>query len=311
MLTFLKLALTVILLSWFLLRSDIKSIIGSLSLLSLKVVILWATIDTIAMFVNTYKWFLLLKKYPYFKLLKLNLISQYYSLILPGQLAGEIVKGYLLENGKKNTSKIVSSIAIDKLTGFVGLFIVSLVGVIFSDTMLAGNFKWFFSFGIAISLFLLFSFKIEAFYSCIIRFLNLILKGSLAHVGFKFLTTWHIYSEDTRTMLLSIFMGTLYQLLSVLSVTILTNGLNINISIIDWLWIMGILSLALFIPLTIAGIGIRDGTLIGILVWMGRTREEALALSFAMLGFKIIYAMVGGLLIFTLRRHLTSISNPM
>ena len=74
--------------------------------------------------------------------------------------------------------------------------------------------------------------------------------------------------------------------------------MGINILFFDWCWIQGVLSLALLLPLTFAGLGIREGTLISILGILGVAPEKALALSFSILGLQIILASIGGLIEF-------------
>ena len=72
--------------------------------------------------------------------------------------------------------------------------------------------------------------------------------------------------------------------------------MNINIAMIDWCWILGLLSIALFLPITIGGIGVREGTLVGIMGSMGIAQEKALALSFVIFGTQIIVSLIGGVI---------------
>ena len=59
---------------------------------------------------------------------------------------------------------------------------------------------------------------------------------------------------------------------------LLSRGLQLHIGFFDWSLIVGALTLALFLPLTIGGLGVREGTLIGILGIYGYGSETAIAI---------------------------------
>ena len=59
--------------------------------------------------------------------------------------------------------------------------------------------------------------------------------------------------------------------------------MGIVINFVDWCWIVAILSLALFLPISIGGIGVREASLVGTLGLFGVTTERALAFSFTLL----------------------------
>ena len=59
-----------------------------------------------------------------------------------------------------------------------------------------------------------------------------------------------------------------------------------------------ILTIILFLPISISGLGIRETTLIGFLGSLGVTSEKAVALSVLMLFIQILCAMLGGIMLF-------------
>ncbi|MBN1760258.1 MAG: flippase-like domain-containing protein, partial [Chitinispirillaceae bacterium] len=70
--------------------------------------------------------------------------------------------------------------------------------------------------------------------------------------------------------------------------------LDIVIAFTDWCWIYGLMSIAVLLPLSIGGIGIRDGSLIGLLSYMGISADRSLALSLLLFFFMFIVAVAGG-----------------
>jgi uncharacterized membrane protein YbhN (UPF0104 family) len=64
---------------------------------------------------------------------------------------------------------------------------------------------------------------------------------------------------------------------------------------------VGALTLALFLPLTVGGLGVREGTLIGLLGMFGCSSEIAIALSLTAFSFYVMLAVVGGVLSFAIK----------
>ena len=92
-----------------------------------------------------------------------------------------------------------------------------------------------------------------------------------------------------------------YQFVAILFFYLLSRGLQLHIGFFDWSWIVGALTLALFLPLTIGGLGVREGTLIGILGIYGYGSETAIAVSLTAFSFVIMLAIIGAVLSFTIK----------
>jgi hypothetical protein len=95
---------------------------------------------------------------------------------------------------------------------------------------------------------------------------------------------------------MGIVYGIIFQVLCILTTTLLANNLRISVSIIDWCWIFGVVTIILFFPISIGGIGVREGSFIGILGFMGVTSEKAIALSFSIFSLELLLGILGGIL---------------
>ena len=72
-------------------------------------------------------------------------------------------------------------------------------------------------------------------------------------------------------------------------------AVGLSVSFTEMGVVLGISTLALSLPITIAGIGVRDGMLIWTLALFGfNVTEEAIALSTCLLGISLFWALVGG-----------------
>ena len=97
----LKFSVSFILLGWFLWHTNPHDIWMSLNSISTLSLVLSLILFLMADLVATYKWNILLPESPFLMLLKFVFISQYYAIILPGQLAGETMKAYFMGKGTK------------------------------------------------------------------------------------------------------------------------------------------------------------------------------------------------------------------
>lgn len=98
-----------------------------------------------------------------------------------------------------------------------------------------------------------------------------------------------IRALDFRAYILSVMGFLLY----FLSVHMLNLGLGINLSYSQIILIMSITSLIAAIPISFLGIGTRDVALITVFNWFGRSPEQAVSLSIALLLLRLAVMLMG------------------
>jgi len=254
-----------------------------------------------ALFINTLKWKLLLQNYPMGQLFSLNIIAIYYSLILPGQLAGEAAKTYKLGRGSMDAEKIAASVVIDRITGFLGLIIIALIGLMWSKIILTKESAQWLFLCFAICVLCLYSFYFQSFQNAIRKIL--LLTGNrfrriekIISQCLRLIEAWVQYLGRPMILLKSMLLGVVFQLIAVFITMTLAGALGININFADWCWIFGVISLVVFLPITVGGIGLREGGFVILLEQFGVPGEKALALSLSILGLQIIGAIAGGVI---------------
>jgi len=87
-----------------------------------------------------------------------------------------------------------------------------------------------------------------------------------------------------------------YQFVCVWINLIIARGLDIHILFAELCWIFGIISVALIMPVTVGGVGLREGGFVFLLGRMGIPSEKAMAMSLSLFGLQIICALIGGIL---------------
>jgi uncharacterized membrane protein YbhN (UPF0104 family) len=74
---------------------------------------------------------------------------------------------------------------------------------------------------------------------------------------------------------------------------IFSSAVGVEISFIDWFWILAILNIVLLLPITIGGMGLREGALIGVLGMLSVPPEKAIVISFGFFGIQISRLLSG------------------
>lgn len=226
------------------------------------------------------------------------LVAQAYALLLPGQLAGEVVKAYRLARGSAGGGgRVVSSVAFDKLTSLAALLLTTLGGLL-AESQRFGTL-----------LFGLVTAGLAAMAVCggllaLGRVRHLVLGfldgggaiGWRARIGGPvalFLETWRAHAARPGTLVLSLLYGVAAQLVQAVATWILGLGLGIDLSPALWCVVIGVLTIVLLAPISIGGLGLREASLVGLLGLFSIGNDQALAVAFAILAFQLLLTLVG------------------
>ena len=306
--TVLKIVGTALLLYLFVRRTDFSGVVAALSQLSLGLIVALALLNLLGVFLAAYKWRMLLPEAKFSGLAMACFASYYIALLLPGQVAQEAAKAYYLSLGESpRMHKIAASVVVDKIISIIGLLVAGCIGLAFSEARLPQSLTWLFVSAAALAMIALFSLRASWVYSgaCgVIARVGAILPRQKRFFdgGARVFGAWHDYSNDLRLLAGNTVVAVLNQFVGVFAFYLLSRGLQLHIGFFDWSWIVGALTLALFLPLTIGGLGVREGTLIGILAMYGCPKETAVALSFVAFSFVLMLAIIGAFLSFASKR---------
>lgn len=227
------------------------------------------------------------------------LVAQAYALLLPGQLAGEVVKAYRLARGSTGGGgRVVSSVAFDKLTSLAALLLTTLGGLL-AESQRFGTL-----------LFGLVTAGLAAMAVCggllalgrVRRLVLGLLDGGGGVNGWRtriggpvalFLETWRAHAARPGPLVLSLLYGVAAQLVQAVATWILGLGLGIDLSPALWCVVIGVLTIVLLAPISIGGLGLREASLVGLLGLFSIGNDQALAVAFAILAFQLVLTLVG------------------
>ena len=130
-------------------------------------------------------------------------------------------------------------------------------------------------------------------------------KLSLMRKASTLLVSFQTYRRDYKTLWKVLAIALLFQFTVVVINKLYATALLIDISFAELLVIIPLIYLTEALPISINGIGVRDGAFVFFFVMLGQTKEEGLAVALLVLALRYVFGLVGGLvlLISVLRRH--------
>jgi uncharacterized membrane protein YbhN (UPF0104 family) len=214
--------------------------------------------------------------------LRFTFLALFYGAALPGQLAGDAVKAVRLMRlaGGGDAGRAAAAVALDKIIGLFGLLVLTALGL---GVAAPGTDA---ELGRVLSAFVLIA----------VAGLAILLwvepPAWFGRWGQAF-RIWRAAHLTGGALLASLGLGVLFQLLSIAVFVMLASGLGLALPLAAWAVIVGLLSLALLLPVTIAGVGVRDVSLVGLVAAYGGEAAPALALSLCLLALTVLGALIG------------------
>lgn len=249
-----------------------------------------------AWLVNSLKWWLLLRPLaPGSSVLRLfgwNLRGIFYGQLLPGMLAGEVVKGYRFYRETGSAAPVIVSIGADRLTGLVALALLGSLALVRSpdlrgDELYIGIVG---GFGLLVPILLLAVFTPSAL-SWVRRLENRPLLSGLVRRGGEVIEA---YQGRYPLLAVTLLLAVAFQALGAIVVYLLGLGIDMDVGLVDFLWVYAAVSLVSLLPIALGGLGAREAAFILLLGPLGVDSEAALTLGFLVLGTQLAMALLGG-----------------
>lgn len=244
------------------------------------------------------------------KLYAYYLMGSFYSIFLPGVIGGDIVRiGICAKETKSSVGVITTSVLIERLCGVIILFIMGSL-VIFTLPL---------EFSSALG---------EPMVKALPAVTTLCLLSLVAAfvIGRRFRDRWvdekkrsglvkqlvHILDLVIRlpysTFLVLIFYSALFQSADILASFAIAKALKISVPLSFFYGIMPIVYISTILPVSLGGLGVREGILVYLLADVGVLASDAVALSFLIYFNRVVIGSIGGIIqIFWKRRE---IENP-
>ena len=221
-----------------------------------------------AQFISTLRWKLLLPKgLGLRKLFSLYMIGSFFNIFLPGIIGGDAVKGFYLYRATGKGSLAMASVFMDRYLGFVVLIAICTAAFPFGYTYLQGSYiAW------------VLPFTIVSFTAGSLLFFGLRLGQRVKFLS-EFYNHFYVYRNQKgvigKALLLSLFI----QFAGISAVYVLSVGLGQHIPFLAFLIYLPLIILFSMLPISISGLGVREGAFVVFFGLIGVKPEAATAIS--------------------------------
>lgn len=276
----LKLLVSATLLYIFLSRVDINAVTKTLKQTEIPLFIAGFFIYISTIFISTKRWSLFLPQgLKYLKLVSLYFVGSFFNTFLPGLVGGDAVKAFYLYRHIGKGGLSLASVFMDRYMGLSAMGGIALIAFIGGYSYIRQtDIVWFIT--IFLCAFLVASFILWKVNWGKIKFLS------------SFYTPLMDYKAKKEIIFKGLLLGFVVQCIAIITVYVLSLSIGLKVPIIYFFMFLPVISVASAIPISVAGLGIREAGFVLLFSKVGLTSAEALSLSLlvftAMCGVNLI-----------------------
>lgn len=291
----LKAAVTAVVIVWLLWRIDLRDVLRAIAGAHVGFLALCLGLYVVAWLAATWKWRALVR--PFYRqarfgeLLRDNLAGALYSLVLPGQVSGELVKAGRLAMRCGRPAESALSVALDRLAGFAALAgLGGLALVSERERLLRGLFQLDLAQSEVLALLALVA---AAGATALAIAMHPRGRAAAARLGSRARALLGAYGAQPRSLFQAGLGAILFQALVTVASHLLLRSLGFNVPLPAVAAILAVTYTVQFLPLSAGGFGVREGSFVVLLGFYGVPASAALAFSLLTVVITVLIAVAG------------------
>ncbi|MDP2923877.1 MAG: lysylphosphatidylglycerol synthase transmembrane domain-containing protein [Candidatus Omnitrophota bacterium] len=310
----LRVSISIILLIFLFKQVDKKSLLGIIRNANLGLLLAAFIIFFFIYILCLLRWEMLLKAVKIHLSLKRIIISFaagiFFSLFLPSTIGGDLVRSIDLATHTKRPREVVATVLLDRLSGYIGLVVLALLGLLFGWRLIQDK-SVIFAVAIitAILIVILLVLFNKFLYSKVNQLLHSPTAGKLRGAIKNLHQEIHYFRHHKKVIVNNLIFSILIQAIAPLTFFLIARSIGVKINIIYFFIFLPIISAITLLPISIGGLGLRDAATIFFFAKAGIGKDMAFAMSLLNFFFILICGALGGL-IYVLTAHHQRIHHP-
>ena len=297
-----QLCISSLILLYLILKVDRQILIDSFREVEISIFILSTCVALSAPIVKAYKYFLLIRgtslSVSIIRLVKIDFIARFYGLILPSALGPAAVRWYKITKNKKGKSFFLASTMVERLIFiFISLLCGTLPLFFYSDNLNIISLRqnlyglMFIAYTLLIAaLIYFFSSKTQNFFNRATRSMIRIKKDSRVD---QFLNNFSLKDSSFTIIGALSLLSLLWQLIFLLRIYFLFHSTNISFTFIEAMWMGSLVLLLQILPVSFAGIGVREGAYAYLFTLFELPAEKGVLVGVLFLAQMLIISAIG------------------
>jgi hypothetical protein len=229
----------------------------------------------------------------------------FFNTFLPSTVGGDFVRSADLGYHSKKTCTVVATVLLDRISGFAGMIIVSLIALVFGYGILE---DWRIILAIcflAVLLLLILLFIFNDFvYGFISKLFSSPRPGRIRSGMQAVFLAMHGFKEHKAVIAKNLLLSMAIQFIGPITSYMIAVAFHLKVNIVYFFLFVPIIGAVTLLPISIGGLGVRDYMTILLFTHIGISKHFAFAFSLLGFVFLLIYAGIGGLIyVFTLHNR--------
>jgi uncharacterized protein (TIRG00374 family) len=247
---------------------------------------------------STLRWHIILKKdinVPFPRLLSIYFIGMFFNNFLPTLVGGDVVKAYYLYRDSRKGGVSLASIFLDRYSGFTALMTITALATYSGYSLIANTSIPWLLFAllagfVAISLVI----WIDLFHGWVVRILNRVKLFGINNKIDAFYKALMGYKGDRGVLLKIFFISVFIQVSIIVGYYILSRGIGMEMPLNYFFMFVPLATVVAMLPVSLAGLGIREGAFVFLFAKAGGTSAEALSISLLFFFIMVVVSLIGG-----------------
>lgn len=234
---------------------------------------------------------------PFSALIKFYFVGTFFNLFLPTALGGDVVRGYDLAVYSGKRMGAATSVLMERIVGFFALAFIALLALLAGSRVIQDVTVITVILVACLSYFaltaLFFNAKIMRRFVAMFRFIRIWNLGErIAHVY----ESLYVFSGHKSVLWQCFALSIAGQTLAVLAAYALALAINLKLAPVYFFMVLPMIWILTMIPLSVNGLGIREGAFVFFFTKVGVPNFSALLLSFLNFSQMVALGLIGGVL---------------
>ncbi len=303
-----KAVISALLITILLSNVNIDDVFSNLENVKLEYLLLALMLQFVGSYLTSTRWKILLKTQgviaPLKYLFKSWMVGCFFTQFLPSTIGSDAIRIYDSWRIGATKSEAVVVIAVDRLVGSVILILFAAIALLFVDhlvTKMPGLQYWVIGGAIFLLLALLWVFTTTVHDSRLFKAIKSFIPKKIKEKTEYIISVVTSYRGHHKALSGALLLSILLQLNVIVFYYILAIGMGFSIPFLHYFIIIPLVSFILLIPVSINGIGLREGAFIMFLSTYGLSAEQAIAYAWLSFFQFMAYGLLGGI-VYAFRR---------
>lgn len=295
-----KVLVSLALLGFLLNSTDLHALGGLLRSLRLPIFLASLLLYLITQVLSTLRWRCLLQaekiNLSIWRLILLYFEGMFFNLMLPTLIGGDVVRGYKVFHLTRRHEASLASILVERLSGYVALVLIACVALIFAYQYLHDPVVvWLTAASAAGIVGIIAGLLSERLQALFFKLLSSAGLGRFHDTLHRLYEAIQRYWKHRQVLLLAVGISLILQVFIILVFFLISRSLNLSVPLLYFFLFIPLISVVSMIPISVAGLGIREGSAVYFFAKVGLDSAAALSLSLLWFAVTALSSGLGGI----------------